>query len=211
MEDFKNEGIYAIVNIITNDKYIGSSMNLGSRRDKHFSLLRHNKHSNHRLQRDVNKYGIDTFKFSVLEFRTENLKEKEQCYMDTLLPTYNITTEVIRNTPSESSREKMSITRLQMYKDGFRPNCAKDVVSVNIATGEITEYKSIMKASVATGTHRTSIQRVLYGKYAQMKGFKWYYKDKFQDLIKSDKLLGDPEEDNQQPMQNLNGSVGFND
>lgn len=32
-----------------------------------------------------------------------------------------------------------------------------------------------------------------------MKGYKWYYKQEYQDLIKLDELLENPEEDNQQP------------
>lgn len=199
MEDFKNEGIYAIVNIITNDIYIGSSLNLGSRKDKHFTHLKHNKHSNYKLQSAANEYGIGNFKFKIIEYTSINLKQKEQYYVNQLNPAYNITIEVIRNTPSEESKHKMSITRLRMFRNGLKPNGSKKIVGINIETGEIVEYNSIRECYQAHQMARSALQRTLKGKYKQMKGFKWYYKDNLPDLLKLGELLENPEVDNQQP------------
>ena len=94
--NFKNEGVYAIINLINNKMYIGGSMNLGNRKTKHFSLLNNNKHPNHLLQSAVNEFGIENFKFGILEYCTESLIEKEQYFVDKLNPSYNITKDVIR-------------------------------------------------------------------------------------------------------------------
>lgn len=60
-------GIYKIQSIIKPDRiYIGSAANLGSRRRSHFNELKFNKHHNVKLQRHVNKYGIDDLVFSIV-------------------------------------------------------------------------------------------------------------------------------------------------
>lgn len=177
MEEFKNEGVYCLINEQNNRMYIGSSMNLGNRKTKHFSLLKHNKHQNHLLQADVNQFGIESFKFKILKYCKTQLKIEEQYFCDELRPYYNITKDVIRNTPSEKSRKKMSKTRLEMYKNGLKPNGAKPIIQKSIDGDFITEHNSIMEASRVTGIDRSAIQRVLYGKYKQMKGFIFHYKN----------------------------------
>ena len=62
-----SSGIYKIINIVNNKYYVGSSINLGRRKSKHFSELRHNKHNNKYLQNAWNKYGEGSFIFVVVE------------------------------------------------------------------------------------------------------------------------------------------------
>jgi len=74
-----NTGVYTITNTINNKIYVGStSTSFREREVNHFSSLRRNCHSNIYLQNSVNKYGINNFKFEVLE----------EC-----LPEYCVTTE----------------------------------------------------------------------------------------------------------------------
>lgn len=202
MKEFKNKGVYALVNTITNDMYIGSSINIGCRIEKHFSWLRNNKHLNCSLQESVNKHSIKAFKVFVLEF-TDDLVNKEQYYVDLHKPTLNITIEIINNTPSTISRERMSKTRLQMYKDSLQPNCAKSVVGINLETGEVVNYNTIKEAYTIHNIDRSAMQRTLRGIFKQMKGYKWYYKEEY-DLLKLGELLENPVEDNQQPNTDLN-------
>ena len=76
-------GIYCIKNIITNKKYIGQSVNINDRWRRHISELEHNSHHNDYLQKSWNKYGINCFKFYVLEYcDVENLDEREIYYID---------------------------------------------------------------------------------------------------------------------------------
>jgi hypothetical protein len=174
--NFKNEGVYVIVNLVNNEMYIGSSMNLGNRKTKHFSLLNHNKNPNNLLQSAVNKHGIENFKFGVLEYCTEFLLKREQYFVDKLNPVYNITRDIINNTPSEESKKKMSISRLKLFKEGMKPNGSKSIIQTDLEGNFINEYSSIRQASIQLGMDRSEIQRVLYGKYKQMNGYMFSYK-----------------------------------
>lgn len=84
-------GIYKIENQITNDIYIGSSINLNNRKSRHFKDLEKQIHHSIILQRAVNKYGIENFNFIILEkCSKEVLLQREQYYLDLLQPLYNI-------------------------------------------------------------------------------------------------------------------------
>lgn len=61
-------GIYVISNIKSNFHYIGSSHDIMGRLKKHLSSMKNNNHSNKKILEDVNKYGIDSFTFKVLEY-----------------------------------------------------------------------------------------------------------------------------------------------
>lgn len=85
-------GIYQIKNIINGKKYIGSSVSINTRKRGHFRDLIKKKHHSILLQRAWNKYGSDKFEFSIIEILDdrEKLIEREQYYLDTLDPEYNI-------------------------------------------------------------------------------------------------------------------------
>jgi group I intron endonuclease len=75
-------GVYCIENIINNKKYIGYSINIERRWNRHINDLRKNKHDNSCLQNAWNKYREGNFVFSILgEFPKELLKEKEVYYI----------------------------------------------------------------------------------------------------------------------------------
>lgn len=75
-------GVYKIINLVTDKVYIGSAVNLNNRRNFHFSKYQHNIH----LKRAIEKYGIDSFKFEVLEYcQPEFCVQREQYYLDILL------------------------------------------------------------------------------------------------------------------------------
>lgn len=71
-----NQGIYKIINTVTDNFYIGSAVNLKRRKTRHFSELRNNAHNNKRLQAAWNKYGEEAFVFEVLEV----VAEKQNLY-----------------------------------------------------------------------------------------------------------------------------------
>lgn len=76
-------GIYCIENIENNKKYIGQSKDINDRWRRHISELNHGKHDNDYLQKSWNKYGVDCFKFYVLEYcNIEKLDEKEKYYIE---------------------------------------------------------------------------------------------------------------------------------
>lgn len=86
-----SSGIYIIFSNIDNKFYIGSAINLRRRKSEHFSHFLKNNHNNCFLQRHYNKYGIDSLWFGVIEFCSKKkLIEREQYYMDTLKPEFNL-------------------------------------------------------------------------------------------------------------------------
>ncbi len=84
-------GIYRILNNITGDYYIGSATSFYKRKSSHWTYLKTDTHFNRHLQRAVNRDGLDNFTFEVLEGCTrETLVQREQYFIDTLKPAYNI-------------------------------------------------------------------------------------------------------------------------
>ena len=83
-------GIYKITNTITGDFYIGSSKDIKSRWAHHKIPSRWKQHPNNPMYLDMQKYGVDKFDFQILEVvEPEELKEKEQKFIELLKPTYN--------------------------------------------------------------------------------------------------------------------------
>ena len=82
--------VYKITNTITGDFYIGSSKNIKNRWMSHKKPSTWNKCPNNQLYLDMQKYGVDKFVFEILEeAEIEQLKEKEQWFIELLKPTYN--------------------------------------------------------------------------------------------------------------------------
>jgi group I intron endonuclease len=85
-EKYKNlGGIYIIKNSIDNRVYIGKTVNFKNRMSDHKSRLLKNKHTTIKLQRFVNKYGINALYFGVLEVvndcKTNDILDKEIEYI----------------------------------------------------------------------------------------------------------------------------------
>ena len=79
----KKCGIYKITCSPNKKVYIGSSIDIDIRFYKHKSLLKNNKHVNKNLQNSYNKYGINNFKFEILELTLwKDLIKKEQYWFD---------------------------------------------------------------------------------------------------------------------------------
>lgn len=83
-------GIYCIRNKINDKKYIGKSINIEQRFSAHKTVLvktdRDKKKTNRYLHSAVQKYGLDSFEFTILEVFTDidedMLKDRELYWMD---------------------------------------------------------------------------------------------------------------------------------
>ena len=83
-KDWKKAGVYCITCIVNNKKYIGCSKNIYSRINNHkYNLEKQSlKQENQYFIDDFKKYGYEKFNYEVLEYTSENLKDKEFYYIN---------------------------------------------------------------------------------------------------------------------------------
>ena len=87
----KTSGVYEIVNTITGDFYIGSSVDLKKREREHFSESVWKYKPNNLLYKDMKQYGKDNFLFKTIWLcAPEELKKYEQLAIDKYNPKYNV-------------------------------------------------------------------------------------------------------------------------
>lgn len=124
----KVTGVYKITNLITNDCYIGSSVDVYQRGCTYKHLIKRKKLHNKHLQYSVEKYGYDNFCFELLE-RCDNsislfdLHQLEQYYINKFIPKYNKRIVVDTNTLVEHSqltKDKISKSMKQQFSEGNR-------------------------------------------------------------------------------------------
>lgn len=82
--EFKNvSGVYQIISKIDNKVYIGSSVKIRNRLNRHQNELQNNIHCSPHLQNSFNLYGNENFIFNILEYCDKKiLLEREQFYLD---------------------------------------------------------------------------------------------------------------------------------
>lgn len=91
--------VYRIIHLATGRCYIGSTVNRSDRWQLHRWHLNHGSHHSPKLQRAWNKYGRDAFAFEVVEVVADpnQALDREQFYLDSLRPHYNIATTASRS------------------------------------------------------------------------------------------------------------------
>ena len=177
-EDLKNVcGIYKLVNLVNGKIYIGSTKNMRMRLWKHRALLRHNKHHNPHLQASWNKYGESNFDYCILEVCDEKHQyEREQYYIDTFHPEYNIAEIVELPSYSEESRKKHSETRKRLMSEGkIKPNFQTKVYVYNLDGSFLTEFPSLAEAGRQLGINRHLIGKNLSGEQARCHNYVFKY------------------------------------
>ena len=166
-QDLKISGIYCIINIKNSKKYIGSSKNIRQRLWSHRAELRHNKHENSHLQNAWNKYGEHNFDYYILEKCEESLLlEKEQLYIDTINPEYNMNKETQRPPCTKESRIKQSNTRKKLYAEGKLKPSFKHITTYvyNLDGNFIKEYPSMKDAAIGEfGKNTGAVRSACYG------------------------------------------------
>lgn len=70
--------IYYIINLKTQERYVGKTIRLEERKRKHFNQLKNNSHINSKLQNAWNKYGEENFVFEFNEYELVDEKELNQ-------------------------------------------------------------------------------------------------------------------------------------
>ena len=86
-----NSGVYSITNTVNGDFYVGSSVNLRKRLNRHRRGLIDNCHGNAHLQNAWNLYGENSFTFETILLCDKSMTlYYEQALLDGLMPAYNI-------------------------------------------------------------------------------------------------------------------------
>lgn len=143
------QGIYKIINIITNDFYIGSSVNIERRWKTHRNELMRGIHHNAKLLNAYHKYGKYSFEYSIVQIIKDvnSLITIEQLYLDEQKPTYNICTTAgnsLNRKHSEAAKQKMSAIKL-----GVRRNKEFCEIMRNCRLGKKLSEESKQKVSRA--------------------------------------------------------------
>lgn len=130
-----NSGVYKILCKTTNKFYIGSSININKRFSDHRRHLKSNRHSNIKLQRTYNKYSENNFEFIIIEYvNVKNLLKREQFYIDTLKPQFNLALSarapMLNKKHSKKTIEKLK-GRIPWNKGILRTKKEKQLMSVN--------------------------------------------------------------------------------
>lgn len=171
----KKLGVYQLKNTITGKVYFGSSKDLKSRRRKHLSMLKLNKHESANIRKDCEKYGPEVFEFEILAYVPEDeLLEYEQVLLDLDVEKYNrclIAGSSQGVKYSEESRRKMSERR----KGKAVPKRLKPLIAYRDDGASNIEFRFAgrKQAVKALGLGRTNIQSVLNGRQKTTGGWKF--------------------------------------
>lgn len=132
--------IYKISNSINDKIYIGSAKKFNYRKNVHLSYLRKGNHHSRKLQNHVNKYGVDSLIFEIIEecSSVDVLIEREQFYLDTLKPFFNIRKKAESQLGvvwSKESKDKLVKSR-QKYYDEIRGKKRSPDICKKISEGK---------------------------------------------------------------------------
>lgn len=146
-----NPCIYKISTTVNHRIYIGSTVNFGKRKSLHLHYLRNNKHHSKILQCHYNKHGEHVLIFDIIEYCSQDqLINREQFYIDSLNPSFNISPTAGNTT-------------------GYRHTDETKKIFSAIHKGKIISNKQRISASkklsgvLKTKTHCKNISRGLIG------------------------------------------------
>ncbi len=172
---WKRPGIYVICSLIDDRCYVGGAKDILARMKNHKWNLQQGTHCNPKLQNFYNKYGNDSLEFMILEFcKLEVLVEREQYFMDTLLPEFNIYPKArspLGHKCSEETRRKISKSLKERYS--IPENRAR---IIGFTGSHSKESRAKMRASALGRIHseisRAKISLSLRGRPSPTKGCK---------------------------------------
>ncbi len=195
----KVSGIYMILNLENKKFYIGSTINMWTRRREHFTELARGDHHNDYLQRSWVKYGEDNFRFYIVEEMkfpfdyTQNQKDlvsehlvcREQYYIDKMKPQYNLRLTTFAHgfhhrKPETTAKIRAKVlgrkntiemkSNMARMKNG---NKVLDVYKDNILIGT---YNSFPEVGKVIGRDRYTVSLYVNGKANNRSGFTIKYR-----------------------------------
>ena len=170
-------GIYRWIRTESGKSYVGSAIILSRRFRCYFNinfLFREVKTNNSLIYKALLKYGYSSFKVDILEYCDKSsLVEREQYYLDNLLPEYNtlkVAGSLTGFKHSTSSKERMRLAkigkpigearRLKLYAYSG----AISLTVFNSKTGEVTYFTSIRRTAKFIGIHYSYLAKCLVKK-----------------------------------------------
>jgi len=172
---YNTSGIYCIQNKINHKRYIGSCMeSFRKRKNSHLFHLRNNTHHSAKLQNAFNKYGAESFTFSILEECEPSLCiEREQYwidYYDSYNKGYNCSPtsgNCAGRILSEETKRKISnslkgrIDHVYIREEKHRLQISErrsvPVISIDRTTNETMRFKSQTEAAKFFGTTQANV------------------------------------------------------
>lgn len=122
--EVKNSGIYYIENKVNNKIYVGQSINVHKRINRHKYLLKTGTHSNIYLQRSFDKHGKNNFDFGVIKLcDVDELNSLESRYIKMFNSVYgqegyNLTTGGDSNySYSDATKLRMKVASRERWSD----------------------------------------------------------------------------------------------
>lgn len=190
--------VYKLTNTTTGEFYIGSTNDFDKRVRQHLYRLRNNKQANPKLQNSFNKYGESSFEFSVVEVleNTDHQLEREQYWLNTLKPTFNIiknageihyptpTKEVGQKISAANTGKKRPLSAIIRTAEANRGRVASEETRRKISEARLGKgvkgingklvldremgifYSTIQEAAVVVGYSFEHLGRMLSGKYS---------------------------------------------
>jgi hypothetical protein len=154
-ENKNKSGIYRLVNKINGESYVGSSINLTNRFRRYYNinyLKGKILKDNSRIYRALLKYNYSNFNLEILEYcSNESLRSREQYYLDSLMPEYNIC-----KTAGSMLGFKHSLETLEKFKNRDLGTGHFTIV-INKESNSIIKYNSIRAAAKDLGISHTTL------------------------------------------------------
>lgn len=187
----KSSGIYLISCSETDKVYIGETVNLSQRIQKHFSCLRHKTHSNPILQNIFNKYGEETFSVQVLEYLdTTNeleLKTVEKQWQDKYPTCISLDSNIIFVVDRTEEQKEKQREQLDLIRDKSIEVCKVPIVIYDLQTKELLEFDKMKDAyNIIEAKHLTkNLKGELIPYKGRYVGFKKddFSEDKLKDIL----------------------------
>jgi predicted GIY-YIG superfamily endonuclease len=192
-------GIYIIKNSINTRVYIGSAKDLYCRMIMHKTSLIKGTHYSSKMQRFVNKYGIETISFEIIEYTSkEYLLEKEQYWINHYQPEFNscrIAGSRLGIKCNDESKERMRIAQTghRVTSEEIRQHLRERKINIPLLQFDldgnfVKEWHSTMEIKRQLGIDCSSVTKCVKGKILTLKGYFFIYKHSYNLFTVSERL-----------------------
>lgn len=181
-KNIKKSGIYKIINTVTGDYYIGSSVNLYHRICQHYSRLRKNIHGNFKLQNSYNKHGESKFQVLIVSYEdSKNVRKIEYDLIEKEKPAYNLINAYSEYYFDEEVRKKMSNSQKLLQRTGLNNHESKPVECYDLDGNYVKTFDSMSLALKELGKNNSSgaqqIGKCIRKERISAYGFQWKLKN----------------------------------